>query len=177
MDTEATWPLDFYATSKSHKYYAFTLNLNHYFSLIWAHINSSHFIILYKIIWIVRMLWLVEKPLYIRICKYVFHPLFPHEVNSLFFYIIRFASWYSALISCSPTSRVFKSVYVNTETIYILNCVYFRKLQSDFHARRHFELWRVLVASLYPRWPAVNQWGCYNATKTRHNSRWHSREM
>mgnify|MGYP001799904907 CR=1 FL=1 len=30
-------------------------------------------------------LWLVEKLFYMRVCKHGFHPLFAHEVNSLFF--------------------------------------------------------------------------------------------
>ena len=39
----------------------------------------------YKIISIVSMFWLVEKPFYIRVSKHGFHSLFAHEVNCLFF--------------------------------------------------------------------------------------------
>ena len=66
----------------------------------------------YKIIQIVRALWLAIKPFYMSVCKHGFR-------SSFISYFMKDASrrGFLRLSRVLPISRVFTSGYVNTETI------------------------------------------------------------
>ena len=53
----------------------------------------------YKIIQIVRALWLAIKPFYVSVWAKLFYK---RNVNSISWKPLRFASWFPSLISCSP---------------------------------------------------------------------------
>ena len=71
---------------------------------LWAH-HVVYTRVFYKIIQLVRALWLAIKPFYTSVCKHGFRSSFASRRGFL------------RLSRVLPTSRVFTSGYVNTETI------------------------------------------------------------
>ena len=89
-------------------------------------LEFSMTISLYKIIQTVRALWLAIKPFYMSVCKHGFRSSF-----------ISYASrrGFLRLSRVLPTSRVFTSGYVNTETI----LHFFNEKLTDSNWTRHFK--------------------------------------
>ena len=74
--------------------------LRRWIDLIYWNDNTKK--LFYKIIQIVRALWLAIKPFYMSVCKHGFRSSFISYLHSISWKPLRFASWFPTLISCSP---------------------------------------------------------------------------